>query len=67
MSKREDADTTPPYTEAAVTAAYQRAVAQVDYYETEAERAAYIDAAIAMHMALCHDQLPPKYALSQRD
>jgi hypothetical protein len=60
-------DPEPPYTRAEVWAAFERVADRSDHYETERERAAYIDACIAMHMALCHDQLPAKYALSECD
>lgn len=62
-----DADPEPPYTRAEVWFAFERVADLSDHYATERERAAFIDGLIAMHMALCHDQLPSKYALSQRD
>ena len=55
------------YTRSDVTDAYRRAVAQVDYYDTEAERAAFVDACIALHMQIVFDSLPVKYALANHD
>jgi len=62
-----DAEIEPPYTRAEVWYAFERVADLADHYESERERAAFIDGLIAMDMALCHDQLPSKYGLSQRD
>lgn len=62
-----DLDPEPPYTEAEVLAVYDLLSQHIDHYETERERAAFVDAIIAFHMGLTHGCLPAKYMLSQAD
>lgn len=60
-------DPEPPYTEAEVDAVFDVLSQHTDHYETEEERAAFVDGIIAYHMAMAHGALPAKYMLSQAD
>lgn len=58
-------DDTPRYSDADVTDSFAAVTDQLDFYEDERAREAFVTAAMAMHMHLTHGQLPGRFAVAQ--